>query len=323
MPTLLLVPVSFGPSSVALLHILDQQLQNQKSRTGRCSFQIHVLFVDQSTTVQQPHYHERWDLLRERFPSHCYSIAHLDDYFSRESHLGFQDFPLPSEGLEKPLSTKRQTLDGFLADLPSVASKADIIGLLRYRLANAFAKDRGCDAILYGDSTTRLAERTLSETAKGRGGALPWLTADGQSPHRVKIVYPMRDLLRKEIAAYTGMTNPPLTSLLFESSPRSGASISSKSTTIEELMGQYFESVEQNYPSIVANVVRTSSRLVAPSAKPGQERVCLICRLPLTKGLEESCWNGKQESPDQTTHKDSSETTASLCYGCVRSVSTT
>ncbi|KAL8916443.1 MAG: hypothetical protein Q9208_008509 [Pyrenodesmia sp. 3 TL-2023] len=133
-----------------------------------------------------------------------------------------------------------------------------MISILRCRLITCLAEKHGCSGILYGDSTTRLAERTLSETAKGRGGSIPWLTADGQSPHAIKVVYPMRDLLRKEIAAYTAMTDPPLTPFILEGSSPVVVP-SSKNTTIEDLMSQYFDSVEQNYPSIVANVVRTSS----------------------------------------------------------------
>ncbi|KAI4124467.1 MAG: hypothetical protein LQ338_004785 [Usnochroma carphineum] len=128
-----------------------------------------------------------------------------------------------------------------------------MIGILRSRLITSLAKELRCSSILYGDSTTRLAERTLSATAKGRGAAIPGLTSDGQSPHGIKIVYPMRELLRKEIAAYATMTDPPLTPLILEDRSR-GTVASSKNSTIEELMGQYFESVEQNYPSIVANV---------------------------------------------------------------------
>ncbi|RAL68532.1 hypothetical protein DID88_007259 [Monilinia fructigena] len=53
----------------------------------------------------------------------------------------------------------------------------------------------------------------------------------------------------------------PLPDLVVYQEPPSHISASSKSTTIDDLMAQYFESVEENFPSIVANVVRTSSKL--------------------------------------------------------------
>ncbi|KAL8717470.1 MAG: hypothetical protein Q9225_005293 [Loekoesia sp. 1 TL-2023] len=216
--------------------------------------------------------------------------------------------------------SKRKRLEDLLAGLPSATSRADVIGVLRSRLVNALAKGNGYDSIIYGDSTTRLAERTLSETAKGKGGAIPWLTADGQSPHDVQIVYLMRDLLRKEITAFATMTILPLTPLLLETNPRTTALASSKATTIEDLMGQYFESVEQNYPSIVANVVRTSSRLAAPPTESEERRLCRICTLPLAKGTGGLHWSGEQESPHDPVPNDSGNAAASLCYGCARSV---
>lgn len=318
-PKSLLLPISFGPSSLALLHILDQQLQYQKTHTGRCSFKIHVLFIDMSVAFRLNEYTELWRSLKERFSSHAYTIAQLEDIF------GFDDPDLLGSALHRNEDasdhsiSKRKRLEDFLAALPSATSRADMIGVLRSRLVKAIAEDRSCDSIIYGDSTTRLAERTLTETAKGRGGALPWLTADGQSPHGVKVVYPMRDLLRKEIIAYTAMIDPPLTPLILEAKPGTTVSASSKDTTIEELMGQYFASVEENYPSIVANVVRTSSRLAAPSADTTEGRVCHVCNLPLPKGSEGLHWMGEQEGLMNPIPSDKSEDVVLSCYGCARS----
>ncbi|KAL8878295.1 MAG: hypothetical protein Q9198_003861 [Flavoplaca austrocitrina] len=194
-----------------------------------------------------------------------------------------------------------------------------MVGILRSQLVEAFAKGNHCDSILYGDSTTRLAERTLSETAKGRGGAIPWLTGDGRSPHGIKIVYPMRDLLRKEITAYMAMAAPPLRPFLVENTLGKKSSASSKNLTIEDLMGQYFESVESNYPSIVANVVRTSGRLVAPPLGSQHHSVCHICRLPLVSGAEGLRWSGEQEGPAAPTCSNGSKDIPKLCFGCARS----
>lgn len=126
----------------------------------------------------------------------------------------------------------------------------------------------------------------------------------------------MRDLLRKEITAYTTVTDPPLIPLILEGNSPVVVP-SSKNATIEDLMSQYFESVEQDYPSIVANVVRTSSRLVAPLTDAEAGHVCRICRLPVAKGHEGLRWGGEQEHPDEPEIVASPP--SSLCYGCARS----
>lgn len=256
-------------------------------------------------------------MLKERFPSHTYSMVQLEDLFDYDTLSGPDGI---ADGITPIIHNdvdKNHALETLLAGLPSSTSRADLIGILRSRLINAFAKARDCESILYGDSTTRLAERILSETAKGRGVAIPWLTEDGQSPHGIKIVYPMRDLLRKEITAYARMTTPSLTPLIAEGHSSESTSASSKDNTIEELMGQYFDSVEQNFPSIVANVVRTSSRLIAPPSERG--RLCQLCRLPVARGTDGLHWCGEQESADGSTRDISDKATERLCYGCARS----
>ena len=314
-PKSLLLPVSLGSSSVVLLYVLDQILHYEESRTSRCSFQLHVLFIDQKATQKPTSYEESWSVLMERFPSHRYSWVRLDEIFDYDDLSGFEADPHTITGMSYQDVDRNHALETLLANMSSQASRSDMIGILRSRLVTAFAKTDECECILYGDSTTKIAERVLTETAKGRGGALPWLTEDGQSPHDLKVVYPMRDLLRKEIAAYARMIKPSLESIILESRTSSVGPISAKENTIEDLMGQYFESVEENYPSIVANVVRTSSRLIAPVA---QGPLCKLCRLAVpgrTGGLH---WGGEQECGDTSLANDG-ESAEIYCYGCARS----
>ena len=318
-PRLFLLPLSLGSSSVALLHVLHRQLEHRENRTGRRPFGLRVLFIDQSAAVQQPAFTQVWRSLKEHYPSHSYSTIGLEEVFNYDTDPNLNFSPLYAETGSNPRSSNRDRLEKSLSSLPSATSRADIIGIMRSQLVDAFAKRTCCDSILYGDSTTRLAERTLSETAKGRGGAVPWLTGDGKSPHGIKIVYPMRDLLRKEITAYAAMTTPPLTPFLLENTTGKKPSVSSKNITIEDLMGQYFESVEQNYPSIVANVVRTSGRLVAPALSGQDDAVCHICRLPLPIGAEGLRWSGEQEGSVSTTCSNGSKDMPKLCFGCTRS----
>jgi cytoplasmic tRNA 2-thiolation protein 2 len=77
-------------------------------------------------------------------------------------------------------------------------------------------------------------------------------------------------------------------------------------------MKQYFESVEESYPSIVSNVVRTSSRL-QPLAV-GVAR-CKLCTLPVTKDqLGIDGWEGNQDGEEDLANN------YGLCYGCSRTM---
>jgi cytoplasmic tRNA 2-thiolation protein 2 len=91
------------------------------------------------------------------------------------------------------------------------------------------------------------------------------------------------------------------------------APASLRNSTIDILMKQYFDSAEEQYPSIVSNVVRTSGRLHAGLI--GAQR-CKLCILPVTKdqlGIEG--WEGIQEVESRRI-----ESKLELCYGCSRSV---
>ena len=314
-PKTLLLPLSLGVSSVCLLHVLNQQLTSQHERNGTASYKLHVLLIDQSTPGDNAPSHEAFQRLKLRYPSHAYSSASLEDIFDYDIDFDYKMLNVRDGGMAL---TKQERLKQALASLPSATSRADVENMVRIRLIVAFARRGSCDSIIWGDSTTRLAERTLSETAKGRGGSLPWLTADGPSPYGVKFTYPMRDLLKKELGALAALTSPPLTDIIMATGPAAQVSASSKDTTIDNLMSQFFKSVEENYPSIVANVVRTSGKLVAPPIK-ADGRICLTCGFPVVERTQK--WGGDQESDIQTLTVDKpvADQNRPLCYGCTRS----
>ena len=104
------------------------------------------------------------------------------------------------------------------------------------------------ESILFGDSTTRLAEKTLIETAKGRGFSLPWQVSDGISPYGVNFLYPLRELLKKELFDFSSLISPPLTDLIIYQAPATEVSASAKSTTIDDLDGSVFRDCGREIP---------------------------------------------------------------------------
>lgn len=318
-PNKLLLPLSLGVSSVALLHVLDRSFRARLDNSGRSGYTLHLLFVDENIEFDHDVNNDTLQCLQQRFPSHLFSIIHLSDVFQYHGDELSGALEPKAEGQEKSPLSHIERLKHLLSSMPSASSRIDLIATLRRRLIYAFAQRQDCFGIIYGDSTTRLAERTLSETAKGRGGSLPWLTADGISPTGMNITYPMRDLLKKELVLYTELTQPPLTSLVRHAKLSTDRPMLSKDTTIDSLMTQYFGSVEQNYPSIVANVVRTSSRLVAPSLST-DSRLCSICGLPVEDTTRE--WSGTQDTHSTASVPNGQpiDNDFALCYGCIRVV---
>ena len=322
----ILLALSFGASSMVLLHVLNQQLLVQRERTSRVGYELQVLFIDMSSVYEHRPSLDVMSLFRERYPLHSFTIVPLSDAYKYLPQID-EDSDLASFRVEGGPDPRRadpcyKSLQEFFTSLPSATSREDVTTIFRDRLIVDYAKQMDCEAVVWGDSTTRLAEKTLAETARGRGFGVPWQIADVSSPHGIKFAYPIRDLLRKEILTYSTLANPPLTPLITESRNSRQTSISSKDHTIDSLMSQYFESVEQNFPSIVANVVRTSRRLEAPPAA-ATSALCAICNLPIARGMEGlHSWAGEQESFSKPSigREPYQAGQRILCYGCTRAL---
>lgn len=313
----MLLPISFGFSSLVLLHILDFHIGTQKARTNRAGYSLTLLFVDCSsveTSAPKP------DLLSEvskRYPGHEYATVQLEDVFRSGAADETLNGLLPTSSLETS-GTPLERLSTLMNSLTSATARADVIPILRTRLIVEEAKRLGCEGVLWGDSTTKLAEKTLAETAKGRGFSLPWQIADGESPFGVTFNYPLRDVLKKELVSYAELLDPPLTPLVDPGSMGvTPTNMSSKNTTIDDLMKQYFESVEENFPSVVANVVRTTSKLEAKPVSEDDPR-CKLCQMAVSDGrFGIHGWGGDQ----QEGHEDSlTSASQGLCYGCTRAM---
>lgn len=321
---LLLLPLSLGLSSVAMLQLLESQLERQLSKSGRTGFSLSVLHLDTSAVDKDSTDATTLERVKERWPNYTYHSVPLSDAMA----LPDLEALLRQNNIESATSSELDStselsnegkLSHFLHSLPSATSRADVTQILKTKLIISFAKSQSCEAILWGDTTTRLAEKTLSETAKGRGFGLAWAISDGPSPHGIDFYYPMRDLLKKELITYSAFTTPPLTDFIV---PEKAVStiVSAKNSSIDELMRGYFEGVEKNYPSIVANVVRTTGRLQVPGGAVGNalngtegningEPNCGLCGLPIISAAGEDGFavKGVQRHGIQ------------FCHGCARS----
>ena len=319
-PRKVLLPLSLGLSSLALLNLLDEHYSRQLQKANRTGFELLVLCITDNSSDPRL----AVQAVSERFSSHTYKLIPLHDIF--RYHPNLHELVSTDERREHSpdassleAMTPEEKLAVFLSSFPSASSKGDLISILRLRLIVALAKENGCDCITWGDSTTRLAEETLSATAKGRGFSVPWQTGDGQSPYGIEFKFPMRSLLRKEIVQYSRLTSPALTSLVVDESQAPSTSVSSKDLTIDALMGRYFASVENNYPSIVANVVRTANRLEAPRFSSVKEP-CDMCGMPFEVRTNSS--NGEtDQGPEPLMDAIANGVlTKRFCHGCSTSL---
>ena len=345
-----LLPLSGGISSLSLLHLLDLHAEGRHTKTGRIGYEVIGLWVDQGAILHDDGFEEQtWELVKARY-GRRWQIVKIDvqDVLSDQGPLREEDRKALLTNLPFGRSTENMEplamLISILKGLPEPSSRTDLLTALRTRLINAFAQKHECSIVIWGDTTTRLAEKTLAEAAKGRGFSLPWQTGDGPTPfHGIKYMYPFQDLYRKEIEVWAEAASDPKISDIIPAKPKASiqiAAASSRNLTIDDLMRQYFSNVEESYPSIVANVVRTSNKLEAPQAateKNGGGLVsCCICGLSYDAAVGGfGAWEGNQRldvvdhrhehnggaaAMDANGHGLENDTDRQVCYGCSRTI---
>lgn len=243
------------------------------------------------------------------------AMDEVDHYTAASIHLGpTSDLRTADLGLDA-----RTPLKECIRNLSSKTSQEDVFALYRERLLLETAKENNCTAIMFGNSATSLAAKTLALTAKGRGYALPWETADHALSHTgIWTVRPMKGLMHNEIRMYAEMIDLPY-------AVRDSTVAASKATSIDELTVRYFQALEEPFPSLVATVVRTTNKLVEPVPREQALGQCKICGMTFREGAkawlrditvdEAAPLGGDAQHP--LVSPAAADSVESLCYGCV------
>ncbi|KAI9856345.1 MAG: cytoplasmic tRNA 2-thiolation protein 2 [Vezdaea acicularis] len=303
-PPKLLIPVSLGVSSVTLLWLLNKQLKGQLERVGRAGFKLLICSVEVDLGGEAPP--EAVQALKERFPEHEHIAAHLTDVFDYDEEGGLWAALEPPEEMSRSVPSRQGKLNSIFRSLSSTTSREDIHTILLTRLISFLAKAHECESVLWGDTTTRLAEKTLSLTSNGRGASIPHLLNDDTKPHGVKFKYPLRDLLRRELVQHARFIKLSIDSLIIkEDRMEKAMATSGKNASVEGLMTNYFEGVEEAYPSVVANVVKMVGKL--DSSKWSNNSICAVCSVSVEVG--------------EGVSKENRLSRRNLCYGCLRALS--
>ncbi|KKA20081.1 hypothetical protein T310_5910 [Rasamsonia emersonii CBS 393.64] len=302
----LLLPLSYGVSSTVLLHMLNEHLERQVAGgKGRVAYELHVLVVEPSTiSPASPSCEARFELVKKCFPRHTYTTVPFHSIFQYDPDIkdAMYQFAGPNF-VDDEAKSDHDRLEALRASIPSATSKDDVDNILLLRLIAACAKHYGCECVIWGDSDSRLAAKTLANVAKGRGASLTWQVCDGMSPWGVQFIFPLRDLYKSEIQLYASQV-PSLEEIVIPEQPTS-ETMSNRNLSIDELMKQYIQTHSEKYPGVMANVVRTVNKLQQPPITADQAR-CALCAAAL-----ETAGGSADGTP--------SEAQARFCYGCARS----
>ncbi|KAJ9652003.1 Cytoplasmic tRNA 2-thiolation protein 2 [Neophaeococcomyces mojaviensis] len=291
----LLLPLSGGVSSLVLLQILDAQIKRQLSQQNRTAYDLvvcHVSPPDMNGTNSGGETTEWWKRVQEVFDLHTYPFVTALLDVTQHDHRIEDDLALLGVNRHEE-EDNRAFVERVLTSARTATSRADLHSLLLRRLIVSIAKQQDCESIIWGHSDSQLAAQALASVAKGRGGATPNELADGPSPWGLNFNYPLRDLFRTELQLYLETLPSEFRGCLLEEKVEVETPVSLRATSIDALLSTYITGQGEKYPSIMANVVRTASKLQVPSAVDGQ--MCRLCAMPVVGGDEQK-----------------------LCYGCER-----
>ncbi|CAN6640497.1 cytoplasmic tRNA 2-thiolation protein 2 [Trichomonascus vanleenenianus] len=287
----ILLALSLGPSSLALLDMaIDTIRLMRQQHRGRQGFYLHGLHIDECPDPEESDAKELIAALGETYPECEFACLPLTAAKS-----------LASEAVEIGQGGSRGESVFALLNKMTRTSRQDASELLKKQLIESFGKQKGCQTVIYGHSQTRLAELIISHTAKGRGAAVP---RDINQTLENGYIYPLRDLLRSEISIYNGLKE--VTRFVSQYKPRVPAT--TKLQSIDELVNQYFVSVEEGFPSVVSTVVRTAGKL--DDSRAPVVASCSVCGDPVAADTLE--WTKKITVCPPTEDKS-----AQLCYGCI------
>lgn len=308
----LLLPLSYGVSSSVLLHALNAYIERQHSKPHNPTvYELHVLVIEPSTVSPLVASDGQNFVSAQRsFPMHSYTQIPLHSIFEYDPEVRevMTQFAGPCFVDDASLSD-RERLDAFRASISTATSKTDVDNILMSRLVVACAKKFGCRAVLWGDSDSRLAAKSLANVAKGRGSSLTWQVSDGLSPWGVEFKFLLRDLFKAELHDYAKLV-PELEGIIVPDVPLSD-NILTKNLSIDELMMRYVETQGEKYPGVMANVARTVTKL-KPAPFSTDAYQCTFC------GAFTGNLDGKSSCvTDADTLED--DRFSQFCYGCARS----
>ncbi|CCT71391.1 uncharacterized protein FFB20_13458 [Fusarium fujikuroi] len=325
-----LAGLSFGPSSSVLAQLLSEQARHHSENKASSPFEPVIIHIDTELSYIEGESTAKklLDEYRRVLPNAMFECVPLKDVLLVKS-IDWSTLPLDAVTPDDDPNARLQRL--FNA-LPTLTSRTDLLRQLIRHLLLQKAQEHSCSALLLGHSTTALAALTLSEVANGRGFAVPLQVADGmttvctyeavegtatQETGRLEfpVYYPLREIFRNELVQYIDLV-PSLKEVV--PGNQAGAKVrnsvvSHKDLSIEEVMTRYFDSVEEGYAGIIANVVRTTTKL---DRVPGKS-FCGSCGMSLD-AEGDSRWAG--EIGDDAGNGPGAAGAGRLCYGCKRSI---
>ncbi|SCU87684.1 LAFA_0E08196g1_1 [Lachancea sp. 'fantastica'] len=296
----ILVPLSFGSSSLVMLDVLNDTIEEQlKMHRGKTGFNIDIVVCYLGSSEEKTYKEKIRALLSTRFPKtknlYKVHVVDIETFYnsSKRMRVHLEDTSYIVRKLDETSddTATQHTFNDLLDRCVNRSAREDLLNVMKTSVIKQFALQGQYKAILWGHSMTRLADEIMASVVKGRAAqianALDNESFDAEYDEAFKNLHPMRDVLLSEIDAYCHISDLlphvyqycPQQTLLTEKSPQ-GERLNPKpvrNMTINELARQYFDNIEGNYSNVISTVVRTGAKLDNPQNTLPKMSRCEIC----------------------------------------------
>lgn len=305
MQSTVLVPLSFGSSSLVMLDVLNDTLTEQKTtQRGKTGFQVDLIICYQTTEEKEAFKELAHNIINTRYASNKekfkFHLIDLDSFFSSSKDC-LRVVALDARGATAIKAnysvepSNSYNLKDLLNQCTDRTTREDILSFIRRHLIKKFASQHEQRAIMWGHSMTKLADETISLIVKGRGSeiaaSMDCSKFDEDYNSSFKNLFPMKDILLSEIDAFCLVAK--LDEFLYDYKPQDTLLIQKvqiindtkystlvKNMTVNEIARKYFDDIEGDYSNVISTVVKTANKLAEPQSlliEKERSKKCVLC----------------------------------------------
>lgn len=273
-----LVACSGGLASTALLHLVKNGInENQHKRLRICPV---ALYIDEGAI---------WNIDQGRRLCQMHQLialgieCNIDIYVTTICEY-LNDRPITFHpNKEVTISeTDDVKIKSYLQSVSTLTAKRDLVVKIRRLLLLRYAQLLDCPFIIVGDTSRTLATTLLSNVSLGRGAQIEFDSGFSDTRNTVTILKPIKDITFEELSYYGKINNLKCPIELFGSSM--------KEDSIQGLMEQFVNNLQENFPATISTVCRTGEKIGDETRQTEEsENICSLCQAKLdTESIESS-----------------------------------
>lgn len=318
---------SGSSSSVAMLDLLAKGTSDEAFLKKRFTFKPTLLFIeDHNLFNKNGNNQTRKEFIQSVLNTMEFSKFNI--YFSLIEN-SVDENPAFYDNIEKLEfnDTKRTSFLDLVTNIKSDTSREEFIKRMRMKLINHIAKEIRIKKIVFALSCSKLTVDLLSNVAMGKGAHISAEMALEEKHSDLIYLRPLREVTSKEITFYNHFSGKD------DSIISSNSSLSNlPNSTIYRLTEKFINGVQNDFPTTVATIFRTSDKLVPfedTSSTTKVETICTLCECKVDTnnngGLSSSAISdlsfSKSISKIDSSNIEREESFENLCYSCSTTIS--